>query len=116
MLTCICPGSRYALRSKIRTAFRIEVNFKFDLIERKICFFRVIYAMIVLFQHVVHVVHQFNCSANFIIKVFNTLFHSHIYSNEYIIFNQSNREGKKINFVGVYFIFMYRIQNKGNRK
>ncbi|CAF4218401.1 unnamed protein product [Adineta steineri] len=22
--TCICPGARYALRSKIRTAFRIE--------------------------------------------------------------------------------------------
>ncbi|CAF3952826.1 unnamed protein product, partial [Adineta steineri] len=25
--TCICPGARYALRSKIRTAFRIE-NYK----------------------------------------------------------------------------------------
>jgi len=26
MWTCCCPGGRFALRSKIRTAFRIEVN------------------------------------------------------------------------------------------
>jgi hypothetical protein len=25
MWTCFCPGGRFALRSKIRTAFRIEV-------------------------------------------------------------------------------------------
>ena len=25
MWTCCCPGAQYALRSKIRTAFRIEV-------------------------------------------------------------------------------------------
>ncbi len=24
--TCFCPGARFALRSKIRTAFRIEVS------------------------------------------------------------------------------------------
>jgi hypothetical protein len=25
MCTCLCPGARFALRSKVRTAFRIEV-------------------------------------------------------------------------------------------
>jgi hypothetical protein len=27
MWTCMCPHAKFALRSKIRTAFRIEVNY-----------------------------------------------------------------------------------------
>lgn len=32
---CMCPGSRFALRSKIRTAFRIEVLFVIIGLENK---------------------------------------------------------------------------------
>ena len=70
MWTCICPGSGFALRSKIRTAFRIQVSeFARERIDQKL-FFRVIYFMIVVCLPVVHVVHLFNYFENFIIKVF----------------------------------------------
>jgi len=35
MWTCICPGAGFALRSKIRTAFRIEVIFLLCVINLK---------------------------------------------------------------------------------
>ncbi len=35
MWTCMCPGAGFALRSKIRTAFRIEVSILFCVINLK---------------------------------------------------------------------------------
>ncbi|CAF1593980.1 unnamed protein product [Adineta ricciae] len=37
MWTCMCPGARYALRSKIRTAFRIKGNLVHDCCATTFC-------------------------------------------------------------------------------